>query len=992
MTDGYAVGDGEEARESERPALQQLAAMGYAYASPNEINAERESTREVLLRRRLAGAIERLNPDLSRDEVGEAIRQLEEVRHGDTLVETNEKIHARLVGLSRSGGLTPVTIVREGKGGPSYLRVRVIDFDDIGNNDFLATNQFVVSGHRDRIVPDIVLFVNGVPLAVIECKSPTPSSQSPIEDAYIKNLSRYQRANTGHERLFHYNHVLAAVCGYDARAGTVGSGFDKYAPWPGEYPSTMRELATLNGRSRKQEILLGTLLSREVLLDTLQNFVLYDSARGKRAKLLARQPQYGAVTKSIQRIGAGPGGRGGVIWHTQGSGKSLSMLWLALLARRKFQNPPIVVVTDRRQLDRQILSVFKRHGYNVHQARSIRDLARLLRSPRAKTVLAVIDKFSGAGACTGERAICLVDEAHRSQFGIKAAEMRKAIPNGIFFAFTGTPLDKKEKSTYRVFGPLLDKYGFRESQADGATLPIMYDGRLARLSVNDEAEDIDRMFERVFGDLDPDTRRRIRQKYANRTAIMESSHRIARIAEDVVEHYGRHVRPNGFKAMLVTSSKTAAVRYKEALDSIAGSPESKIIMSETDEGHIDAAEHARHSMTQEQRESAAERFKREDDPTEILIVVDMLLVGYDVPICQAMYLDKGLREHGLLQAIARVNRPYGDAKAYGLVVDYYGVTRELHKALEAFDRDDVSGAVFPLAKVFEGLRLAHAEAMAHFSGVDMVNYDETLGHFADGRKREEFRSAFRKFERLLNMALPDARALEYVEDLRRMAKILCLFAVYYDAPRPPIREYGPKVRELVDSYIMSSDMAHLVKNAPIEHGKFLDAIVSGFASGPTRAALLIARIRIIIDDIGSTDPVYAMSLRERLEGIIRRERERRIGPFDELSGLYRECVDRDSQIRIVFGGYDATPLEFSLYHTLEGKLGREAGVRLAKDLFRRVNDQRQIIDWREKVTVKKLMQREIHEALGREGLGEGAAGPLRERILQVVRAHPDDAP
>lgn len=982
MIDGYDVGDGEEARESELPALRQLVAMGYAYMSPREINCERESTREVILRRRLAGAITRLNPDLSDEEVSEAIRQLEESPPGESLVEANERVHAKLTGMSRSGGLVPVTIAREGSEGREFMRVKIIDFDDIGNNDFVVTNQFSVSGHRDTIVPDIVAFVNGIPLAVIECKAPT--SPSPIEEAYLKNLRRYQREGTGHERLFRYNHVMVAACGIDARAGTVGSGIGKYSPWA-KPPGTGEDQAKGGRRPRGQEILLGALLSRGVLLDTLRNFVLYDGGLGKRAKLLARQPQYSAVTRCISRIRSESGDMGGVIWHTQGSGKSLSMLWLALLARREFKNPPIVVITDRRQLDRQITSVFKSHGFaNVHQAHSGSDLARLLRNPRAKTILTVIDKFDGAGECTKERAICLVDEAHRSQFRIKAMQMRRAIPNGIFFAFTGTPLDREDRNNYRTFGPLLDRYGFEESQADGTTLPILYDGRLAGLSVNDEAEGIDAMFERIFEGMDEATKKRIKERYANRAAIMESRRRIGRIAEDIVGHYRSHVEPDGLKAMLVTSSKAAAVRYKEALDGIPGAPESMIIMSEADEGDV-GEEAAIHNMTQEERESAAERFKREDDPTKILIVVDMLLVGYDAPICQAMYLDKGLRGHGLLQAIARVNRTHGDAKTHGLVVDYYGVTRALRKALADFDGNDVFPALRPMDRLYDELHAAHAEVMGHFGGVDRSDYDAILEHFAGARRRESFRHAFRRFERLLNTALPDTRAAKYADSLLFMAKVLRLLALYYDPPRPGIREYGAKVREMVDEHIDAPDIEHLVRGAEIRDGNFLKEAIPRIRSRPARAALLISRIRRVIATIRVTDPEYADSLRTRLEDIIRKERERRTESLDELSEIYRDCIDRSSQIKKVFGDYTATPLEFSVYHALEETAGHEARVSLAKELAGRVAAQAHVIDWWEKVTVKKRMQGEIYEVLKRERLDGEEIGRLSESILR--RAH-----
>jgi len=254
-----------------------------------------------------------------------------------------------------------------------------------------------------------------------------------------------------------------------------------------------------------------------------------------------------------------------------------------------------------------------------------------------------------------------------------------------------------------------------------------------------------------------------------------------------------------------------------------------------------------------------------------------------------------------------------------------------------------------------------------------------------------FRNAFRRFERLLNTALPDPRTERYATDLVPMAKILRLFAIYYEPPRPGIREYGPKVKALVDAHIRAVDMEHLVRGAPIRNEEFLEAVIDRFSPGPARAALLISRIRVVIDGIRHTDPEYADSLRDRLEGIIKKERERRAESLDELSGLLRDRVDRDSQIRRVFEGYRATPLEFSLYHALEKAVGGEAAVRLAKEVFGRVIGQTHIIDWREKVTVRKRMQQEIYESLKGEGLGDGEIEGISEAILQRTHASPDSA-
>jgi len=982
------VPDNEEGRGSELPALRQLESMGYEYKPARRMNSdgERESTRDVILHRRLSCALERLNPELSKDEVNAAMEQLREGRHTGTLVDINEKFHAMLVGLSRSGGLVPVTVVRTDSGTREHVPVKVIDFDNVENNDFLVTNQFVVSGHNGSIKPDIVAFVNGIPLVVIECKSPTAAS--PITDAYAKNLSRYQRAKTGHERLFYYNHVLVAACGIDAKVGTVGSDIGKYSPWR---PYVSHEAqGPRDGKMHEQEATLESIMDKKTLLDTLENFVLYDHTPEGKTKMVARLPQYRAVTESLRRIGSGPGEQGGVIWHTQGSGKSLSMLWLATIARRRFKNIPVMVITDRRQLDMQITSVFTRHRItDVIQAHSKKELAQLLKSPKRKIIMAVIDKFGDLDGITEERAICLVDEAHRSQFREKAAHMRHAIPNGMFFAFTGTPLRKRDRDTYAVFGTLVDRYGFKESQADRTTLPIAYSSRLPRLYL-DDAEGVDEMFERVFSGLDPDAKREIQGDCVTRRAIIESKARIAMVARDIVEHYQGHIEPDGFKAMLVTSSRLAAMRYKDALDSIEGHPESAVIMSRDDAGDVDMAEYAKYDMTQHELERAAEDFKLEKNPTKILIVVDMLLVGYDAPICKAMYLDKGLREHNLLQAIARVNRTYGEVKTRGIIIDYYGVTREMSTALAGFDSIDIGGALGHADDIYEELDEARRVALGHFVGVGRKDHGRILERFGDEYKRAQFRRDFGNFARILNAALPDGRAREYTDDLRFMGGIMRMLATYYGGPRPDTRVHGAKVREIIDRHVAGSEIRRLIDDEPIPHGRFLEAIKDRFSSASTRAALMIHRIKTVIVDIGHTDPDHASSLRERLERIIREEKSRRIKSPDELDRLLRElygdCVNFDAEIVRIFGGHRATRTELSMYHALEPLGNRQERARLSMELFRDILPKTQIIDWEGKSSIRKEIRKSIYEKLKRQGLDEDTMDELAQTILDRVRA------
>ena len=395
------------------------------------------------------------------------------------------------------------------------------------------------------------------------------------------------------------------------------------------------------------------------------------------------------------------------------------MLWLATQLMYRFGNPPIVIVTDRTQLDEQIHGTFKACGFpDPIPAGSRKHLQSLLSNPRGKTIMTTIQKFGSKEnhIHTDEKVIALVDEAHRTQYKFNAEAMRSAMPNAVFFAFSGTPIDKKNKSTYNVFGPLLDKYSFEESKNDGATLKIMYEDRMPDLYV-EGADSIDHIFERVFSDLDQDTKHRLKKEYVTKEKIGEAPARIRKICLDLIDHYTTRIQPNGYKAMVVASSREVAVTYKRELDKL-NAPRSKIIMtSHLGEKGKDGASWDEYYLTSEQREDEADRFKDANDATKILIVVDMLLVGYDVPIVQAMYLDKGLREHTLLQAIARVNRLYDVRKTY---VDYCGITKDLQKALAIFEEEDIKGALEPAEKELEELKNRHQEVMLFFSDMCRV--------------------------------------------------------------------------------------------------------------------------------------------------------------------------------------------------------------------------------------------------------------------------------
>ncbi len=679
----------DELRLSEEPADELLRRLGYTYLAPEAIDDDRERVADAVLTRRAVAAVKKLNPWISDVNARRAVRELSHI-NAPGLLEANERAYTLLV--------YGASVEQDRGGGKQGQTVRFLDFTEPLANDLAFTRQFRVKGGKRHVVADVAVFANGIPLAVIECKSPT--MRDPLE-AGVKQLLRYQELGDeyrglGAPRLFHTAQLLIAACGERALCATVGSSRRHFSEWKVPHPLTVDRLEALLGRSAKgQDTLLAGTLAPRNLLDLVQNFIVFETESGVTVKKLARYQQYIAVDLAMQKVATEEGARrGGVIWHTQGSGKSLTMVFLAVKLRRfdAAENPTIVVVTDRRDLDHQIARTFERCGFpNPSPAPSIHDrldnagnvveqgLRSLLRGPTGKTVMTTIQKFQEASdhkhpvLNRAPNIFVMVDEAHRSQYQELAANMRRALPHACFFGFTGTPIEKNDRNTPRTFGGTIHRYTIEQAVADGATVPILYEMRASRDRV--EGEPLDRVFERVFRDHSDKEREAIKSKYATLEAIAAAPQRITRICEDLIEHFETTIAPNGFKAQVVACNREVAVLYKETLDRL-GAPDSALIMSSANN---DPERIARWHRTPTQQRQYIDDFKKLGHPLKILVVCDMLLTGFDAPIEQVMYLDSPLREHTLLQAIARVNRT-ADGKDYGLIVDYWGVAEQLEDA------------------------------------------------------------------------------------------------------------------------------------------------------------------------------------------------------------------------------------------------------------------------------------------------------------------------
>jgi type I restriction enzyme R subunit len=998
-----------EASLSEDPAVEHLVRLGYKYVGPEILEGERESVKEVVLTGRLSTALKKINPWLSDDNVHKAVRAVMSVPAA-SLIEASEKLYTTLtygISLEQDRG--------DGKKGQT---VRYFDFDDPAKNEFIVTRQFRVQGAKKNIRPDIVLLVNGIPLVVIECKSPTLGEGWKAEA--IDQFSRYQELEgryreLGAPKLFEPVQVLVTTCGHAASYGTVTTPHRFYAEWKTMWPTDEPEFLKAYGRAPSaQEMLFEGMLDPANLLDLVQNFIVFerDAATGRTIRKLCRYQQFAAVNKAISRAAKAkkPTDRGGVVWHTQGSGKSLTMLWLALKLRRDptHNNPTIVLVTDRKDLDRQITKTFNACGFpNPEQADSVRALRDLLVGPSGKTILTTVQKFQelqeqGDGTKRKSREdyptlseatniFVLADEAHRTQYGGLAGNLRKALPNACFFGFTGTPIDKKDRSTLSTFGGYIDTYTIEQAVADGATVPIFYEGRLADLRIIGHT--LDAVFDRVFADRTEEEREAIKKKYGTEAAIAGAPKRVEAIALDLIEHYTKFIKPNGFKAQIVACSREIACQYKEALDRL-NAPQSAVIISGTNK---DDERLVRHHTSEDERKKLIERYLKKEDPLSILVVCDMLLTGFDAPVEQVMYLDSPLKEHTLLQAIARVNRT-ADAKTYGLIIDYWGVSEALQEALAIFSPADVKGAMLPKGDELPRLQTRHAAAMRIFVRVkDKDDLDACVAVLEPEDVRSEFDLAFKRFAQSLDMMLPDPKALPYVGDARWLGKIRATAAAKYRDDKIDVSDCGAKVKQLIEEAVIAEGIQILVKQVSLFTPEFEDKL-KALKSDDARASEMEHAIKNEIHVKLEENPAFFSSLRERLEQIIEDRKAKRIDAAEQLK-LF-EVITKD--LRGHAGAAEKlglTETGFAIYGLLAepkvGLLKESSGAvyatidepkrELAALLEEQLEPQAAIVDWAHKDDVQREMRRLIKRQLRAANTPQDKIDALAESVVDLMK-------
>lgn len=992
---------GWELETVEKPFIAQLQALGWVHIEgciDDPAVTGRTSFAEVIQAELLREQLRTLNPgpdgapwlDESRlDEAVAAITKLGTHK----LMEANQKATELLIkGLTLDG-------LPGWDGGRGQI-IRYIDWDTPANNRFTVVNQYRVdcppgfNSAKQFIVPDLVLLVNGIPLVVVECKS--PSIPEPLAEA-VDQLRRYSNQrkaafevddNEGNEPLFATNQLLVATSFDEARVGCVGAAFEHYAQWKtvlgpdgsGGSPRSEIEVAQALGKAvlSEQERLIAGLLTPAHLLDVLQNFMLFMQAGGQTIKTVCRYQQYRAVNRAIARMKTGQtrlqhgehDQRGGIIWHTQGSGKSLTMVFLVRKMRadadlRRFK---VIVVTDRKDLQEQLSVTATLTGEVVEVAESTAGVKALARRKGPGLIFATIQKYrdpdtAGDAPLTADdlpkvkepkaaygksdkadekfavlneddSILVLVDEAHRTQAGDLHANLLAGLPNCARIGFTGTPIimgDKKR--THEIFGEFIDRYTIKEAEADGATVPVLYEGRTANGAIKDGAS-LDALFEDLFRLHSPEALEAIKKKYATKGHIFDAPALIADKARDILRHYVTNILPNGYKAQVVAYSRLAAIRYFEALcaardtllaEAQALSAEDKALDDEAlcqrpvsvqavvqawryrdTLAHLEFAPIISGSNNDDPawkpwtdgaaHEQLIKRFKKplfnakpeKTDPLAFLVVKSMLLTGFDAPIEGVMYLDRPIREAELLQAIARVNRT-GFGKRCGIVVDYYGVAQHLKEALAAYADEDVAGALASLKDEVPVLRGRHLRVVDVFRQRGIESLDDTEGcieALGSERLRAEFAVKLKAFLGSLDTVLPRPEGLPFTKDAKTLAYIYARARNRYKDTPVLGKDVGAKVRKLIDEHVISLGIDPKIPPIQLTDAQF-DAHVARAANDRAKASEMEHAIRSHIRKHADEDPVLYRKLSEHLKHILKTLGEQ----WDEVIAQLQKIID-----------------------------------------------------------------------------------------------------
>ncbi len=912
---------------SQIPALQLLQNLGYTYLTPEEVLKERQDKlSNVILEDILEQQLLKINNiqfkgkiyPFSPASIRGAIDAIKNVPMFDGLVTTNSKIYDLLT----LGKSFEESIGNDRKS----FTINYIDWNNIENNVFHVAEEFEVNrtSSDKKYRPDIVLFVNGIPLCIIECKR--PDIKEPLEEAKSQHLRNQQEDGIPH--LYKYSQILLALTSNKVQYATTGTPRKFWATWKEQKlkETDLQELVNkplsdeqkdklfadrfkyvrkyfdnIEAEGRlvtEQDKLLYSLCQPQRLLELMYKYIVYDAG----IKKIARYQQYFAIQDTLERIKIIRHERrqGGVIWHTQGSGKSLTMVMLAkaISLEPEIVNPKVVIVTDRIDLDKQISDTFKSCGKVVKKATSGEDLGNIIADNKETIITTVINKFQAAlrkkkVIDNSKNVFVLVDESHRSQYGSANALMQKVFPNACYIGFTGTPLMKKEKSTAVKFGGIIGTpYTINQAVEDEAVLPLYYESRLAVQNVTQNS--IDKYFDIISRDLTDKQKADLKKKFSTRRILNEAEQKIANVALDISQHFEHKYKGTGFKGQLTAPSKAIALKYKKYLDEL-GMVTSEVVISapDTREGNDDIYEENSSEVNQfwkrmmdrfgnesEYNAQIINQFKNAPEP-ELLIVVDKLLTGFDAPKNSVLYIARSLKEHGLLQAIARVNR-LEEGKDYGEIIDYYGLLTELDEALLTysnigdFDEEDIQDALVSAQEEIKKLPQLHSDLWEIFNGINKYDVEAYEQHLKYEDDRDKFYDKLSQYSKVLQLALGNFKFLEetpekkigiYKNDLKFFLNLRVSLKSRY-AESIDRKEYEAKIQKLIDTYVTSDEIIQVTEPVDIFDTEKFKAEVEKKVSTRSKADTIAYRISRTISEKWDDDPIFYKKLSELLKEAI----------------------------------------------------------------------------------------------------------------------------
>lgn len=987
---------------SQNPALELFQALGYTYISPEDCGLQRGSRYHVLLKDILREQLRRMNrfsyagteKEFSAASIQQAINDLE-IPLTDGLVRTSEKIYDALL----LGKSYPELV---GAGEPRSFNLKYVDWEHPENNVYHVTQEFSVESqdklHNTR--PDIVLFVNGIPFAVIECKPPEISAEQGVSQTVRNQQEEYT------PQLYVFAQIVASTNKNTVKYATCGTQKKFWSTWREQDAAFLeQELARCvpHRTPAEQDRIFISLFSIRRLLELTRYFVLFDA----NVKKICRYQQYFAIKeiiKTVSQYNSGGVRKGGVIWHTQGSGKSLTMVMLAkyLLMELSDISPKVVVVTDRRELDNQIAGTFAHTRLIPAQATSGANLVDLINKGKADIITTIINKFNTAEnrevKNNSADVFVLIDESHRSNYGQLAAKMRKVFPRACYIGFTGTPLMKQEKNTLTKFGTLIHKYTIQDGVDDKAIVPLIYEGRFVEQNV-DEAN-IDLWFEQTTKRLTEAQKNDLAKKWSSIRRLASANARIKRIALDINNHFIETVKNTGFKAMLAVNYKRDAVRYLKCFEEfgdlecavVISSPDMREGAEGIDEGTDDLVltfwnkMMKQYSNPDKYEESLKDRFCAGD--IDILIVCSKLLTGFDAPVCQVLYIDKELKEHGLLQAIARTNR-LREGKDYGLIVDYRGLINKLDTAmdmyagagLENFDGGDLKGVITDVVSAAGTLRQAYSNLSELFSGIDLKDTEAVETSLADEKRRENFYSGLCIFGKALNIVLNSPKACEAIpkDEIKKYKDAFVFFSKvrrsvkirYADAVDN--KEYEPLMQNLLDTHLSVAGLKQITAPVDILNKEDFEKELQELTSARARAEAISGRLTKTISEKYEENPAYYHSFSKRIKEALEQYRDKIISDAEYLekmqaivndfrsgnSGLsFPESIKNDVNAQAFYGVISAV-FDDAL-EVKESGISYETTARIAKDMTKIIEEHSQV-DWSRNKTIHDRISQKIDD-------------------------------